>query len=218
MLHHRLRGADNILRYITKISTVTSSSSNITVMSGVQSGDLLVLFDAGYLNTSGTISNVIPSGFTSIGTITYQTWVPTENYLITTVSYKIANGTESGTTVTGINTFSEAKKLILYRGNKSISTVTTKSVVSQSDDRGPLSRTITSSSGLTPLIIFANRVIIHDGDYEDLSYTGETPVIDNGIYYTIKNKNETINNVSIGVAYNSLHVLVVMIGFYLELE
>jgi hypothetical protein len=215
MLHHRLRAAGNFLHTITKISTVTASSSTITVMSNVQAGDLLVLFDYGFNFSGASITNVIPSGFTSIGTVTENNL---DNNIRATMSYKIATGTESGTTLTGINSNSETKILILFRGNKIISAVTVGSFVSDTDDKGPVSATITSSSGLTPLIIFADYSYIWAGGTErSFTYTGETPVYDN-IYYTIKNKNQSINNVNIGIDYYLSFAVVILCGFYLELE
>ena len=216
MLHHKLRAAGNFLYTMTKISTVTSSSSTITVMSDVQSGDLLVLKDVGYNYSGGSITNVIPSGFNSIGTITETI---NDDTIRATLSYKIATGTESGTTITGINSTAESKILILFRGNKIISSVTVGSLVSDADNNGPVSATITSSSGSTPLIIFASfSYIWSGGTAPTFTYTGETPVIDTGVHYTIKNKSESINNVNIGLAYYSSFDVVLVYGFYLELE
>ena len=233
MLHHKLRAAGGILQTITKISDVISSSSTITVMSDVRAGDLLVFFDFAHNNGDGVPTAVTPSGFSVIRS-------HSGNYSSSdgrwSSYYKIANGTESGTTLTGMNSDTEEKCLILFRGNKQISSVSSMGIVSESDETGLDEPIITSSSGNSPFVIFAffgiyakdaglgssevaasitgesmsNTIIIDDGN-ENLSFAA----------WKIKNYGDTANNVTLdGYASGagSSYEIIGVIGFYLELE
>jgi len=222
MLHHKLRAAGGVLQSITKISHVTASSSTITVMSDVQADDLLIFSDVA--EGDSVPSAVTPSGFTQISTITGSgmRW---------SIFYKIANGTESGTVLTGMNDDSERKRLILFRGNKSISSVTTGSLVSQQDDGyESISTTITSSGGTTPFIIIAlygsdintecippNYTFTGETADETIGYATNTSVV-SAIKYKIKNRGDTSNNVGIGITNDDCVYGLGIIGFYLELE
>ena len=235
MLHHRLRGAGGILHTITKISDVTSriSSGTITVMSGVQAGDLLVFFNFSHNDKNDVPTAVTPSGFSLIHSL-----VGNYNYADGRWSsyYKIANGTESGTTLTGMNSDTDESCLILFRGNKQISSVSSIGIVSESSQANLNEPVITSSSGNTPFVIFAffgiyakdaglgspitaasidgetmtNTIIIDDGA-ENLSFAA----------WKIKNYGDTANDVTLD-AYaegaSSNYAICGVVGFYLELE
>jgi hypothetical protein len=232
MLHHKLRAAGGGLKTITKISDVISRSSTITVMSGVQSGDLLVFFDFAHNNGNGVPTAVTPSGFSVIhshsGNYSYSDgrW---SSY------YKIANGTESGTTLTGMNSYTEEKCLILFRGDKQISSVSSMGIVSESDETSLNEPIITSSSGNSPFVIFAFFGIYAEDDGIGSSQvvatiTGEsmsTKIIysnDENLSFAawkIKNYGDTANNVTLdGYAsgINSNYEIIGVIGFYLELK
>lgn len=141
-------------------ASATASAVTITVPT-VQAGDLMVLLD--YVR-DGAAGLVTPSGWTSIvgfgGTNRKMN-----------ASYKIAAGTESGTSITGMNgDVEESKVLLTFRGNVAIASVTAGSVNSQ--DAGapaPTNQTVTASGQATPLVIIG----AHGADTSD-NLTGST--------------------------------------------
>jgi hypothetical protein len=136
---------------ITKISHVTSNTDTITVMPGVEAGDLLIFADFVGKNLPEL---VVPSGFTNIRSIFMGSWQRMA------ISYKIATGTESGTVLTGMDYISgqSVKLLVLFRGSRGsrgIQSVTIKSLVSAaSETSGTINQTITTQSGAKRPIIF----------------------------------------------------------------
>jgi len=228
MLHHRLRAVSSVFQS-TKISHVISYTDTITVMSGVRSGDLLVFADVveSEFNSVKPLE-IVPSGFTLIMTIVGIS----SDDMRWSIYYKIANGTESGTVLTGMTGGSDRrrKQLILFRGNKPISSVTIGSLVSQQNIRVPLSTTITSSGGTTPFIIIAfyGSYILTNSSDPNYTFTGETEdetigyqdnsVVVGAIKYKIKNRGDTSNNIGIGITNTLGEYGLGLIGFYLELE
>jgi hypothetical protein len=208
-------------------STSTSTSSGFTVMSDVQAGDLLMFYDNYHISdNSKDITRTTPSGFTNIQAIkTYYNFNYDENVLA--VSYKIANGTESGTTINGTSQTAASwkiarKTLILFRLFKPISTVTVGGLVWEGVS--PVAQTITSSVSTTPNIIVACYSKVDGGSPPDhyynanITYSNETPdeeiihqhnsIINSdgtdyflgmtsGFYYTIKNRGTS--DVDIGI-------------------
>lgn len=103
--------------YLT--ATATSTSSTIVAPADVRSGDLIVLYDAPSY-PSGSPSGTPPTGFTTLASVAFGGW---SNGII--LSAKVADGTEGGTTITGMNgTTSNAKVLYVFRGNSRINTFT----------------------------------------------------------------------------------------------
>lgn len=143
MLFQKLQGAFSGLPIAFRASA-TSLTSTITVPSGIQSGDILVLHDTA-TNATTIPTAVVPTGFTSILNEAFTTQRRTIN------SYKIANGTESGTTITGMNGANTNAKILLVFSAKA-NTVNVKSVNYQCTDADPTSQTITASAGRPALV------------------------------------------------------------------
>ena len=227
MLHHKLRAAGGVLQSIEKISHVTASSSTITVMSDVQAGDLLIFSDFAttddFFYYENVPTQVTPSGFTIIKSQPgyASCW---------SIFYKIANGTESGTVLTGMNDAFERKRLILFRGNRPIRLITTKYFVEQYNRQGPISGTITSSSGITPFIImgFYGTCLSSSTPNHGYTFTGETAdetigyttnsEIVSAIKYKIKNRGDTSADVVVGFTNTVYEDALGINGFCLELE
>lgn len=132
--------------------TATSTTSTITVPTGIQKGDLLYLKDTS-INVSSPASTVVPSGFNTISNISASTLFSIRQI----VSYKIADGTESSTNLTGMNgdTFND-KELIVFRGDVAITSVTVSGTVNGNATTGdPASQSTTASGGTAPLIVLA---------------------------------------------------------------
>jgi hypothetical protein len=124
-------------------SSATSTGSTITAPSDIVAGDLLVLLDVA-LNTSGFPTAVTP--FTSFLNNTNQT---ARRILF---SKKIADGTEAGATLTGMNgTNSNSKTLYVFSTNGATSS-SEFDIGYEATDNAPASQNITSASGSPPLV------------------------------------------------------------------
>lgn len=133
---------------LTEITLVDESASNyittISVPSGVQAGDLIILAD--YANDNSVPTKVIPPGFTEIAS-------PNDGSSTRfTVSYKIADGTE--TSITGQDGSEFVKRLAILRGDKPIASVSAGGVQTEGPtDSNPAGISITASSGAAPLLV-----------------------------------------------------------------
>jgi hypothetical protein len=140
------------LTSITQVLSATSNNSaTITAPSGIQAGDLIVMLDAASADSSPPTA-VVPTGFTSIFNVT-----DAANYRII-ASYKKADGTEGGASITGMVgsgfTNTSAKSILVFRGNAPATTITVGDIGSQLTTGNPTAQTITASSGVAPLIVF----------------------------------------------------------------
>lgn len=134
--------------------SATSTSHTITVPASVQAGDLLVLSDFAFnTGTTSIPTNVVPSGFTQVQTASMASGNPDAFRL--TVSYKIADGTEASTSITGMNSAFESKRLYVFRASAAISAASVASVNSQATAGNPSPQPITSSGGAVPLVVLA---------------------------------------------------------------
>lgn len=122
------------------ISFVTSataasidSTSRLVAPSGIQAGDLLVWSDYVPNYSSGTV----PSGFTQI-ILTTATAVNHRT------AYKIADGTESGTTITGMTGTDFVNALLVFRGTRPFTAASFNTWNGASSDADVASQTVAS--------------------------------------------------------------------------
>jgi hypothetical protein len=140
-----------IVKYVAAPSTLTMAYISRTTQSGsgasltvptIAAGDLLIYF-ATAANGSGAVTEVKPSGFTTISTVAVNTTAG----LRSSVYYKFAVGTETGTTITNMTGSSRSDStLLVYRPSQSISAFTigtqygTVGVLAQATDGTPTSQ------------------------------------------------------------------------------
>lgn len=142
---------------LTFVASATVNAENITLPSSIEAGDIIVLFDK---PMGGTVTPtlVIPTGFTSISDTTDSVAPSTAGYYgRITVSYKKANGSEAGSSITGMlgdSTNPARKMALVFRPNFTIATLTPASVHAEISHGNPSSQTVTSGSGAAPLIVF----------------------------------------------------------------
>lgn len=147
---------------LTSIAFETSAIAITTTitMPTVALGDVAVLFD--YVISPAAA--VTPSGWTS----PVSFGGAGERMVI---SWKLCDGTESGTTITGMNGSNRYKIIQTFRGNVPVTSVTTGSVNSEdSGNSGPATQTVTVSGVQTPLVIFGA-----DGAVASENLTGSDP-------------------------------------------
>lgn len=140
------------LTTITQVLSATSTGSTISVPSGVQAGDLIVLFDAAGSSNTSIPTQVIPSGFTSIvdNTLVASGAAGQRN----TLSYKIASGTEGSTSLTGMNGSNNNRKaLLVFRGNVPAAIATVGDAAGQATDGNPSEQIVNASGGVAPLVV-----------------------------------------------------------------
>lgn len=130
------------------LSATSTDSTTITAPNGIAGNtDLIVLLD--YIADSTTApAAAVPSGFTQIVTATINT-------ARLVLSYKLADGTEGGNSLTGM-TYTDGgggKALYVFRGNASISSVNLSSPASQATDSNPSAQNVAASAGTPPLIV-----------------------------------------------------------------
>ena len=149
--------ASTVLSSFTYISQTqasnVSSSASLTVPT-VQAGDFLILFNGCGTNNSTTPPTLVsPSGWTNI----YNFSTTTSPANRQSCFYKIATGSEGGTTITGMASglAGNTLELIVYRPNASIITVTPGTVTSQGTGAVPTNQTLTLSGITAPSLGFA---------------------------------------------------------------
>lgn len=140
----------NAITSITQISGTKSNAETISWPGGLQVGDVAVLFDFA-VNSSGPLSNVVPTNFTEIGTGSNMTG-PTCRY---NVSYKVLDGLEAGTFAGLSGNSSNFKNLHVFRPNRPATEVLPKNPLSQLSNNDPTAQLCPSGSGDAPLIVMA---------------------------------------------------------------
>lgn len=145
-----LSGQQDTLTTISFFDSASSNASTVTVPAGIQGGDIAVLIDFA-LNTSSTVpTSVLPTGFTLINGVASISGTNRGNARF---SYKILNGTEGGSSLTGMNNDFESKVLFVFRGNVPISVASVQNAGGTIGAGTPSSRSITASGGTPPLLV-----------------------------------------------------------------
>ena len=132
-------------------ASATSTAATVTCPT-VQLGDVGVMFDFAR-DTGATIpSQVLPSGFTLIKTDTYLT---SSGYR-GTVSRKIFDGTESGSSLTGQDgSSSDNKVLLVFRPSAPATSIGSSTWLGELDTANPAAQLIAASGQQVPLIRLA---------------------------------------------------------------
>ena len=153
------------LQFVTSASnSSTDNTTTITAPSGILAGDIIIFSNYVANYTSGTV----PSGFTNL-VLTEITAVDHRT------SYKIADGTESGTTITGMTGSDFACVLAVFRLSQT-PTVSTGTWNSEGTDADPASQTVVSPT-TKPVIVFYAA-----GSRDSIpSFSSQTPTLDGTI-------------------------------------
>ena len=127
---------------ISVLTSTTSLTTTITIPSTAAVNDYAILFD-----TSTTVTNTLPTGFTSIvGTTTTG--------IRTNVSYKKLVAGDPGALITGM-AGATRKILLILRPNKTVSTVTISTPNAQATTAVPTNQTLNMTGQTAPCIGFA---------------------------------------------------------------
>lgn len=134
---------------ISFFNSSESTAETITLPASIASGDVIILYDrsSGFSNPGTTI----PTGFTEISMLTDG------GQNSSGMSYKIANGTEGGTTITGLGgSGNDIRKIaIVFRSDTSISAVNVADIGEALQNSDPADQAVSAGSGSAPLAIVA---------------------------------------------------------------
>lgn len=139
--------------YIFFVASAISSGSSVTMPANILAGDLLVYIDMAAASDA-SVTNVVPSGFNQISALSVANQADNDYYgARLTCSYKIAAGTESNQSVTGMNDDIERKIALQYRWKrKAISSLSVSTPVTQATVSNPAQQTVAASAGTPPLL------------------------------------------------------------------
>lgn len=145
--------AGGALTAITQVLSATSTATTITAPSGIQAGDLIVLLDRAEGDPFGGVpASAVPTDFNTITDVNMTT--ASVEGIRTILSYKLANGTEGSSSLTGMaGTGRVDKALLVFRGDKAASTITVASANGQATNGNPTAQNVTASSGIAPLVV-----------------------------------------------------------------
>lgn len=154
-------------------SASSENSATVTGPASIQSGDLLCLSDRGF-EFLGFPTTAAPSGFTSIENVTVD---PDTRHII---SYKIADGSEASSSLTGMTFLGGGKVLFVLRPDNPITNVNIQDSDSQGTAGNPASQTVTSSGGAVPLVVLGAYGSFNNAIAETFTPTEDGSVEANG--------------------------------------
>lgn len=165
-----------------------------------RSGDLLLIYNYASNQVSATIPTAVtPSGYTNIFNVGRSTATIGQRI---TGYYKIADGTEGGVSVTGMDSTADYLVIYLVRWNKAITTVTPTDVETDNTFTATVTKTVATGGSIAPAILFHahrsfNNVVYYysDGTYELPNY-GIFDVRNNATLNTYYNNPSTNPNIS----------------------
>jgi len=129
---------------ISLVTSAVSTAISMTAPGGIHAGDLLVWWNRARNNVGPPVA-LVPAGFTSIVNFT-----STNSRGIS--AYRIADGAEIGFNAMN-GGLQKDEMLYVFRGTSPISSVSVQSLHSEGTDNDPASQSVTSGSGLSPLVV-----------------------------------------------------------------
>jgi hypothetical protein len=102
------------------ITSDISTTSTITIPATAAIGDIAIIFDYGYITSTTAPTAVTPTNWTSIASVS-NTTSPSQRL---NVSYKTLVSGDPGSSITGVNTTSMRKIILIYRPTLTPNTIT----------------------------------------------------------------------------------------------
>jgi hypothetical protein len=130
-------------------ATSNDASGDFDLHASSAEGDWAIVFDFAMVNSGGPPSEVVPSGWTQIGSSLAG------NNSRSVVSHKILDADDASTTFTGMSATTVRLAALTFRpASFSISTVTPSTWNAEATDGNPSSQNVGASGQATPLIVF----------------------------------------------------------------
>ena len=134
---------------LSLIASASSTAATITVPATARTGDLLILFDCPAFTASTGISGPVPSGFTTLGAGPASGW---NNGII--LSAAICTPSMPGSSLTGADgTDTDAKVLVVIRGNAPIQTFSALNMATSSTNHDPSGINVVGTSVVAPAVL-----------------------------------------------------------------
>lgn len=190
-------------------SSATSEDASVTAPSDIVSGDLLVLYDRA-VNVSGNPTAVTPSGFTTVFNATDSTTRRT------ICSFKIANGTEAGASITGMDGNSADFKILLVFSTNGATTALSFAPKFESTDGDPVAQVVPASQNSNPLVVlsFMRQVTATGQSFSPTQDGTVTNGTANTAYYKIYNSGASDVTVDCGDGGNANALMSFYIAVY----
>lgn len=146
--HHGFNAQHNP-RVVQFVGSNTSGGSTVTAPSDIRPGDVLALSDRAN-NSSGIPSTVTPTGWTTPANANFSLTDHRSMF-----SYKLADGSEGGTTITGMNGNAGNNKIIAaFRANVPITSISAPAFTGAMTDGNPSAIVLSIAALQTPLLVF----------------------------------------------------------------
>ena len=208
----RKKSSAAALSSISVFATAISTAETITLPDGIEEGDLIVLFQVAIDADSTPPALVTPSGFSSIDSATITSIISYR----TEVAYKLADGTEGGTSITGMSgNNSDHKRVVVFRGDVAATTAIVADVESVVDSGNPPAQTVTSGSGTAPLIVFGTWTATASEQDRTMTPEKDGELGSGATWIGWKIYNSSPANVSVDTADHGINM---MQSFYIELS
>jgi len=139
---------------VSLLITETSTASTIVVPSNIVVGDVMVLIQRSRGSVTTPV-DVTPTGWTDVGAAVNVS----QGVVLTRVShkFKVAESSDSGATVTGMNGDADNFKILLvFRLTTTATSVSPQSLAGEMVGGDPSAQIVTSGGGTTPLIVVAS--------------------------------------------------------------
>lgn len=131
---------------LAQVDSSTSTAATIVAPTTIVPGDLLILVQ--YSFDAGGSAAVTPTGFTNFINV-----IDVGGGSRGMIDWRLADGSEAGATLTGMDEPADAKVLVVYRRAPIITSVTPLGAGSESTTGNPVAQTVGSASGAVPLIV-----------------------------------------------------------------
>lgn len=187
---------DTVLRSLSVVATATSTTDAVVAPGDVRPGDILVMFDAP--DSTGSINTAsVPAGFTILVNRPSSGW-PTK----VVASFRVCDGSEGGTTISGMNgDETNAKILLQVRGNIRLTGCSVYDLkTAQSNGDPSVSPSVLSALSPASAPIMALGTVHHKGSggaafqSQTPAFTSETAIGHLRIGQTIYAKGATVSD------------------------
>jgi hypothetical protein len=172
ILIHKLKRVQHIPQ-VSFLTYTKNENQTITIPSTAAEGDLVFLYDSAS-KIIGTVTSVIPSGFSTLKALSVSTNVKNN------ASYKILGAGDPGTSITGMNDTYKNKSLLVFRKDGGISSVNVAYNQGQGTTGNPTD--YTAPAGTAPYIVIA---ALGGGTANYVDWTSLTPEREGEVYGSI---------------------------------
>jgi hypothetical protein len=143
---------DDFTNFFIVAATSSNNTATIALPAAVNAGDLLLLFQASTSTNPAAIPTAVtPAGWTNLVNQGASLSTLATRYMI---DYKIADGSEDNSLVTGMDSTADRKVVAQFRKDQPIASVALVDLGAEATDDDPADQVVNSSAGSPPLVVF----------------------------------------------------------------